>query len=236
MQLFKSASGFGNTAQKAARAFTKWFPTPEMIYPRAAGIDISDASIKWIVLAPFKSRYRIESHGEILMEQGVVVSGVVQDEAALARALTEVKKHLGGIECAHAALPEEIAYVFEMHVPEGTTHDQAISMIEFGFEGRVPIAPGEAVFDFDVIQKHGSALYRTRGFVRRSRRTGHAARRFRARTYRLCGTEAGDSDIHFNRRRRGRHDYAFCCGEIVSISRGDTGVQERAGTPRGYGT
>lgn len=156
MQLFKSASGFGSTAQKASHAFTRWFPTPEMIYPRAAGIDISDASIKWIVLAPFKSRYRIESHGEILMGQGVVVSGVVQDEAALARALAEVKQHLGGIECAHAALPEEIAYVFEMHVPEGTTHDQAISMIEFGFEGRVPITPAEAVFDFDVIQKHDS--------------------------------------------------------------------------------
>ncbi len=154
MQLFKSGSGFGSTAKKVSRTFARWFPTPEMIYPRAAGIDISDASIKWLILAPLKSRYRIASYGEIPLNAGVVVNGIVQDAGALALALTEAKKHFGGVDCAHAALPEEAAYVFEMHIPEGTDHDQAINMIEFGFEGRVPIAVGAAVFDFDVIQKH----------------------------------------------------------------------------------
>lgn len=149
-----AAGGFSSGAAALSHTLARWFPTPTMIYPPAAGIDISDASVKWLVLEPYKSRYRIASYGEIPIEAGVVVNGTIQNVEALAHALAETKKQLGGIECAHAALPEEAAYVFEMHVPEGTDHDQAISMIEFGFEGRVPIAPAAAVFDFDIIQKH----------------------------------------------------------------------------------
>lgn len=148
-----AASGLSSGATALSHTLARWFPTPAMIYPPAAGIDISDASVKWLVLEPYKSRYRIASYGEIPIEAGIVVNGTIRDVGALAHVLTETKKHLGGVECAHAALPEEAAYVFEMHVPEGTDHDQAISMIEFGFEGRVPIAPGAAVFDFDVIQQ-----------------------------------------------------------------------------------
>jgi len=153
-----AASGLSSGATILSHALARWFPTPAMVYPPAAGIDISDGSIKWLVLEPYKSRYRVAAHGEMPIEAGVVVNGTAQDVEALARSLKEVKKQLGGVACAHAALPEEAAYVFEMHVPEGTNHDQAIGMIEFGFEGRVPITPGAAVFDFDVIQKHDDGV------------------------------------------------------------------------------
>lgn len=153
-----AASGLTSGATAFSHSLARWFPTPAMVYPPAAGIDISDGSIKWLVLEPYKSRYRIAAYGEMPIDAGTVVSGTIQDVAALSRVLTEVKKQLGGVECAHAALPEEAAYVFEMHVPEGTDYDQTMSMIEFGFEGRVPIAPGAAVFDFDIIQKHDEGV------------------------------------------------------------------------------
>lgn len=154
MQLLKSSSYASSGAHKLSRSLGRWFPTPAMVNPPAAGIDISDGSIKWLALEPYKSRFRIASYGEMAIDAGVVVNGTIQDVGALAHALGEVKQRLRGVTCAHAALPEEAAYVFEMHLPEGTAHDQAIGMIEFGFEGRVPIAPAAAVFDFDVIQKH----------------------------------------------------------------------------------
>lgn len=153
-----AASGLSSGANAFSHTLARWFPTPAMVYPPAAGIDISDGSIKWLVLEPYKSRYRLAAYGEMPLAAGIVVNGTVQDEGALAHALSEIKKELGGVAYAHAALPEEAAYVFEMHVPEGTAHDQAISMIEFGFEGRVPITPGAAVFDFDVIQKHDDGV------------------------------------------------------------------------------
>ena len=153
MELFKSSSWSG-----AAHAFSKKlarsFPTPALIYPRAAGIDISDASIKWLVLEPYQGSYRIETYGEEPLAEGIVENGIIQDVQRLGSALTEVKKQLRGIRYAHAALPEEAAYVFEMHVPEGAAREEVLHMIEFEFEGRVPITPSAAVFDFDVIQKH----------------------------------------------------------------------------------
>lgn len=127
------------------------FPTPKLLMPRAAGIDISDASIKWLVLEPSGDWYRIATYGELPLPAGIVVSGVIRDVDALGKSLQEVRRHLGGIKAAHAALPEEAAYVFGMQVPYPTPRDQILKMIEFEFEDRVPIPPSAAVFDFNEI-------------------------------------------------------------------------------------
>ena len=124
---------------------------PRALLPRAAGFDISDASIKWLVLDGEPKSMRIHSYGQELLEEGVVVNGVVKDPSRLADALIRSKGSLKGIDCAHAALPEEAAYVFSMHVPEDSSHEQILRMIEFELEGRVPIAPAAAVYDFNVI-------------------------------------------------------------------------------------
>ena len=145
------------SAHGVSRVLTRWFPTPALILPRAVGIDISDSSVKWLVLAPFGSGYRVETFGLEPIPKGVVVNGTIRDIGALGGALEAIKKHLGGIDCAHVALPEEAAYVFEMHVPEGTSREEILHMIEFEFEGRVPIAPSASVFDFDTIQSHDDA-------------------------------------------------------------------------------
>jgi len=156
MQLLKSASLVHDEARAASEAFGRWFPTPALLSPRAAGIDISDASIKWLSLTPDLHSYRIEAYGEEPLAPGIVVSGSVVDGEALSHSLRAVKQKLGGLAYAHAALPEEAAYVFNMHVPSGTPREQVLRMIEFEFEGRVPITPSAAVYDFDVILAHGS--------------------------------------------------------------------------------
>lgn len=153
MNMFGSAQ-LGKSARTLSRSFGRWFPTPSILLPQSAGIDISDSSVKWLALEPFKDTHRILSWGDIPLPPNVVVGGTIQDVEALAEVLTEVKRKLGGITSAHAALPEEAAYVFSMHVPEGTSRDQVLRMIEFEFEGRVPITPATAVYDFDVILKH----------------------------------------------------------------------------------
>ncbi|MBI4088321.1 pilus assembly protein PilM [Candidatus Kaiserbacteria bacterium] len=155
MQLQKSASFVREGAHAASTVFGEWFPTPVLLSPRAAGVDISDASIKWLALIADSDRYRIEAYGEEPLAPGIVANGTIMNEEALTHSLAAVHHKLGGIRYAHAALPEEAAYVFNMHVPEGTSHEQALRMIEFEFEGRVPIAPSAAVYDFDVIQRHG---------------------------------------------------------------------------------
>lgn len=131
------------------------FPTPKLLLPLAAGIDISDSSIKWLALEPMGEWYRIKTYGEMPLPAGVVVSGVIRDIRALSDALKAVRAKLGGMP-AHAALPEEAAYVFSMHVPYEAPRDQILKMIEFEFEDRVPIPPSAAIFDFNEILPQGS--------------------------------------------------------------------------------
>lgn len=132
-----------------SRSLSSAFPAPALLLPKAAGIDISDSSIKWLVLSERGEERRVQSFGERQLESGVVVSGMVQDIERLALALADVKKELGQVYCAHAALPEELAYVFSMHMPRESVGEQALRLIEFEFEDRVPIPPTAAVYDYN---------------------------------------------------------------------------------------
>ena len=151
MGLFPASFFPGKSTRAVSDTLARWFPMPRALLPRAAGIDISDASIKWLVLDGGPDGMRVHSHGQELLEAGIVVNGIVKDPARLTAALTRARESLKGIDCAHAALPEEAAYVFSMHVPEDSSREQVLSMIEFELEGRVPIPPAAAVYDFNVI-------------------------------------------------------------------------------------
>src|SRR3989338_8957171 len=147
------------------RAFSRWFPTPQLLVPRSAGVDISDASIKWIVIIPHAEGKRVLSFGSQALAPGIVVEGTIRDESALADALRQVRIGLGPISCAHAALPEEAAFVFNMHVPEKSEREQVLRMIEFELDGRVPISPLDAVYDFNIIEEHDDGAREEIGVV-----------------------------------------------------------------------
>ncbi len=133
----------------------RWFPTPEFLIPRTCGVDISDSSVKWMMFSSGEPGHlKVATWGELPLDDGIVVHGIVKDVARLSAVLSRVRQHMGGVNAAHAALPEEAAYVFSMHVPEGALHDQVLSLIEFEFNSRVPIPPSAAVYDFNVIQHH----------------------------------------------------------------------------------
>lgn len=136
---------------------SSWFPTPHLLYPTAVGLDITDSSVKWLQLTPYQSGYKVQTSGFVRLEEGIVVNGAIHDVEAFTNALREVKKHWKGTVCAHAALPEEGAYVFSMRVPPKATREQILSMIEFEFEGRVPIKPEQAAYDFDIVSEHEQA-------------------------------------------------------------------------------
>jgi len=127
---------------------------PKILHPRSAGVDISDASIKWMALEGFREKGRIVFWGEEPLPEGIVVGGVIQNIPELVTALEGIRKKLGGIVSVHIALPEEIGYVFNMHVPVNSRRESALNMIEFELEARVPIPLEEAVYDFDLITPH----------------------------------------------------------------------------------
>ncbi len=156
MSLSSGQSAFAQRAHSLSQALARAFPTPTLLTPPAAGIDISDSSIKWIILSAQAPVHHVQLYGEVALEQGIVTGGIVRDVERLAAILRDVRTKLGGVTFAHAALPEEAAYVFSMNVPSGTSRQQALRMVEFEFEDRVPIPPDGAVFDFSVILPRSS--------------------------------------------------------------------------------
>lgn len=131
-------------------ALSRYFPVPKMLIPNAAGIDITDSSIKWVSLTEDARGIRIGSFGQQDLPEGIVVRGAVRDTTRLGEVLKDFRKKTG-IAHAHAALPEEGAYVFDTHVPRGSMHTETMHMVEFELEGRVPIPVSQAVYDFETI-------------------------------------------------------------------------------------
>jgi type IV pilus assembly protein PilM len=136
-----------------SRTLARYFPAPKLLIPSVAGVDITDGSIKWVTLVSDAYGVRIGTFGQRKLPQGVVVGGGVKDMTQLTGILREMKKELGGVTHVHAALPEEGAYVFAMHVPSQSTYEEIQHIVEFELEGRVPIPLAQAVYDFDVIEK-----------------------------------------------------------------------------------
>lgn len=130
----------------------RWFPMPPLLSPRSVGIDISDKSIKWLALSDAARGFTVHAYGSEPLPEGVVHNGLIANGPALAEHLKMLLHPLGGVRHAHAALPEEEAYVFSMSVPLDSSREQIMRLIEFEFEGRVPISPAEAVFDYDRIE------------------------------------------------------------------------------------
>lgn len=130
---------------------SRTFPTPKFLTPLVAGVDISDKSLKWIILDRTPREVRVLSYGAIELPEGTVNHGVIENGNALAQVLIQAKDIWGDISCAHASLPEEAGYVFSMRVPKETPRDQVLRMIEFELDDRVPIAASASVYDYDII-------------------------------------------------------------------------------------
>ena len=133
-----------------SRMLARWFPVPQLLAPHAAGIDITDTSVKWLLFAQDKNGLRVASWGTVPIAPGIVERGAVKDPKALGEVLQTIRK-THGIRAAHAALPEEDAYIFSMHVPPRSARREAMHMIEFELETRVPIPIAQAVYDFDTV-------------------------------------------------------------------------------------
>lgn len=135
-------------------ALARWFPTPELLFPRSAGVDISDNSIKWLSLKESRRGYVVEAYTSEALEEGIVEGGIVHDPERLGAALHALAAKANDVPYVHAALPEELAYVFSMHVPDARDHGQISHLIEFAFEDRVPLKVKEAVYDYDIVAFH----------------------------------------------------------------------------------
>ena len=126
--------------------FFKLFPPPKFLNIPYAGLDISDDAIHAVEYSRGSHGYSIHRFGMRTLAPGVVESGYIRDEQALAKELklTTIK----------ASLPEERMYIFKTEVPTRNP-EQIRQNIEFKLEENVPLKPADATFVADLLSPQG---------------------------------------------------------------------------------
>lgn len=122
------------------------FPTPPQVAMLSAGVDISQGSVKSVLLNQHGDSVTLKSFGEVPLAEGIIVGGDIEQEDKLVEVLRSLRLR-NGIRYACASLPEKKAYIYQTLVPRDSKNLK--SGVEFDFEAHVPLPPKEALFDFE---------------------------------------------------------------------------------------
>jgi len=130
------------------------FPPPEFLAMPAAGIDISDTSIKYLDATYSKAGLIPHDFDSIHLPKDVVVNGTVKDVSGLAKALRELRgQHSRTF--VNASLPEELVYLYALEVPTAHSQKDILQIVEFSLSEHAPIPADNAVFNYDVVRVRG---------------------------------------------------------------------------------
>lgn len=150
---------YGRAQAQTQSSWRHWFPVPNVFDAPTPGVDISDSSVKAVVLKRARKRgFEVGMYVSENIPEGAVSGGLVRDPERLGAALKALYAKIPHVQGAHIALPEEGAYVFNMHVVDVRDPTQVRTMIEFEMEGRVPIKLERARYDYDIISVHPDGI------------------------------------------------------------------------------
>ena len=114
----------------------------------AAGLDVSDQSVKFSVLERTRHGLGLTHYGEKSIPLGTIDSGVIKDPDTLVTILKTLATEFN-LRYIVASLPEEESYIVRLKLPPMKI-DQIRESLELQLEEHVPIPPTEAVFDYEV--------------------------------------------------------------------------------------
>lgn len=128
-----------------ASVLRRLFPVPRLLAMEGGGIEITDRKVKYLSLVEGGRGVRVRQWGEQALEPGIIEQGDIRDEAALVAALSRVRER-AGFSLAHASLPEQKGYLFELKLPKAALEDLS-GAVALALPGYVPLSPTEVVFD-----------------------------------------------------------------------------------------
>jgi len=122
------------------------FPTLKI---EAFGLDISDLSLKFLMLRKRGKKFSVVSFGESQIEPGIIEGGEVKDEEKLAKIVKEATKKVK-TKYVVACLPEEKAFLQVIKMPIMSEEDLK-SAIVFEAENYIPLPVSEVYLDCEII-------------------------------------------------------------------------------------
>ena len=133
-------------------SIARFFPPPRFMTLPSMGVDISDASLKYVQFERDGQGLRLAHYGALDIPEGAVSQGMITDREKLTDTLRAVKKRCDGVEYVRVSLPEERAYLFETTIERDAAYDDIRGALEFKLEENVPLSPRDAFFDYDIVE------------------------------------------------------------------------------------
>lgn len=130
--------------------FLKLFPLPSYLAMPAAGLDISDTSIKAVFLEEKKGARKLVNYEEALVSSGVIVNGEIKNMAGLVEPLKLIKQKIKQ-PFVYASLPEEKTYVTRLLMPVLPPLELREAIL-LQIPESVPLPPDEILFDYEIIR------------------------------------------------------------------------------------
>jgi len=130
------------------RAFFTFFPPPNFLRMPAVGLDVSDEAVRFVEFVQGRHGLELGRYGQKPLPPGAVESGYIKDSATVTALLKGLKKEYD-LNCIRTALPEEKAYLFKIEIPK-VSHKEIRAAIELRLEENVPLAPAQAIFDYEI--------------------------------------------------------------------------------------
>ncbi len=127
----------------------KFFPVPRMLLPAQAGVDISDRSIKAMVISSGPKGIKVSAHGEKMLPIGTIEAGIIKNREVLEKTLALLKEELS-LSRVYASLPEDQAYIFRLSLPP-MRRAEVRAAVELRLEEYVPLKPEDTIFDYEIL-------------------------------------------------------------------------------------
>ena len=124
---------------------SKHFPLPKFLIPSHIGLSFSDTNIRAILIGGTKLRPSLKNI-TIPLDQGVIVGGKIVDIQKVVEKLSLLKSYFG-LSFVFFAIPDELAYIFQVAVPviQGGDISEGVA---FTIEENVPLPFSDVIFDF----------------------------------------------------------------------------------------
>lgn len=115
----------------------------------AAGVDISQGSVKCMQFAEEHGHLVVGSYVQVPLQDGVFIDGDIEKEEIVVDVLRTLRrKHR--VHYAVASLSERKSYLYQtLATPEQKNLQEAV---EFDLEAHVPLPPQETLYDYEVVR------------------------------------------------------------------------------------
>ncbi len=137
-------------------AFTTLFPPPQFLSMPAVGLDVSSQSVRLMEFIRTSHGLKLGRFAERKIPAGVIYSDNIEHDQELKKAFQNIKRDFK-LQFVSVSLPDEKAFLFRVFIP-AVPENEIRTSIEFQLEENVPIAPEEAIFDYEVLNRSADKL------------------------------------------------------------------------------